>query len=122
MLLVIVLLSNSLRSWSQNDTIHPLRGNDTIVTIGIDYIRKANVKLIEHKHCPEIIAVKDTIIKLERLKYNIMDSVYKAEYKKCYGALQQVNKDLTKTKKRNKILGGVTVGSVALTVLVLLLK
>lgn len=120
--LTIALAWSCLNGWSQNDSIHPLRGNDTVVTVRIDLIRKANIKLIEHRHCPEIIATKDTIINLERMKYTTMDSIYRAAYRDAYVRTQVLEKQIAKTKRRNKILGGTTIGSVAIVVLTLLLK
>lgn len=117
-----MLVWNYSSGWSQNDSMHPLRGKDTIVNVRIDLIRKANVKLIEHKHCPEIIAAKDTIINLERIKYFKMDSVYRVAYNDCYNNVCILEKQLSKTKRTNKILGGTVVGSVAIVVLTLLIK
>lgn len=119
---MIVLVWNCLNSWSQSSSLHPLRGNDTIVNVRIDLIRKANVKLIEHKYCPNIMATKDSIIKLERLKYFTIDSLYKANYVNCYNNVHALEKQVSKTKRRNKILGGTAVCSVAIVVLSLLLK
>lgn len=122
MLLMTALLWNCLNGWCQNDSIHPLRGDTTKVTISIDLIRKANIKLIEHSHCPEIIAAKDDVVGLERMKYATMDSLYKAAYSDCYNKAKALEKQVAKTKRRNKILGGTTIGSVAIVVLTLLLK
>lgn len=122
MLLVIALLLSCSSGWCQNDATHPLRGDTTKVIVSIDLIRKANVKLIEHKHCPDIISAKDTIIRLERLKYHTLDSIYNAELIKCYNNVQVLQKQVNSTKRRNKILGGATIGSVAIVVLTLLLK
>lgn len=117
-----VLVWSCLNGWCQTESPHPLRGNDTIVNVRIDLIRKANVKLIEHKHCPDIINAKDTIIKLERLKYNTLDSLYKVELSKYYNNVQILQKQINSTKRRNKILGGTAVGSIAVLVLTLLIK
>lgn len=117
-----MLVWNCSSGWSQNDSVHPLRGNDTVVNVRIDLIRRANIKLIEHKHCPEIIAAKDTIINLERIKYFKLDSMYRAAYNDCYNNVRALEKQVSKTKRRNKILGGTVVGSVAIVVLSLLLK
>ena len=104
------------------DATHPLWGDTTKVIVSIDLIRKANIKLIEHRHCPDIINAKDTIIRLERLKYHTLDSIYNAELAKCYNNVQVLQKQVNSTKRRNKILGGATIGSVAIVVLTLLLK
>lgn len=117
-----VLVWNCLSGWSQSSSSHPLRGNDTLVTVRIDLIRKANVKLIEHKHCPDIISTKDSIIRLERLKYSTIDSLYKASYVNCYNNVRALERQVTKTKRRNKILGGTVGCSIAIVVLSLLLK
>lgn len=117
-----VLVWNCLNGWCQSDATHPLRGDTTKVIVSIDLIRKANVKLIEHKHCPDIINAKDTIIRLERLKYHTLDSLYKVELSKYYNNVQMLQKQINSTKRRNKILGGTAIGSIAIVVLTLLLK
>jgi hypothetical protein len=122
MLLVIALLLSCSSGWCQSDATHSLRGDTTKVIVSIDLIRKANIKLIEHRHCPDIINAKDTIIRLERLKYHTLDSIYNAELAKCYNNVQVLQKQVNSTKRRNKILGGATIGSVAIVVLTLLLK
>lgn len=118
----MVLAWSYSSAYCQNNSLIPLRGNDTIVNVRIDLIRKANVKLIEHKYCPNIIATKDSIIKLERLKYSTIDSLYKANYVNCYNNVRTLEKQVAKTKRRNKILGGTVGCSIAIVVLSLLLK
>lgn len=103
---MIVLLLTYLNGWCWNDSLHLLRGDSTKVNIDIDLIRKANVKLIEHKHCSNIIATKDTIIALERLKYATMDSIYKVNYAICYDNVRLLERQVAKSKRKNKILGG----------------
>lgn len=119
---MIVLLFGYLQSWCQNDSIYPLRGKSHDVTINIDYIRKANIKLIEHKYCDTIINIKDDIIKDEQNKYLTLDSLYKVQYNKYIISNKDLNIKLEKSKKKNKTLSGITIGSVALTVLTLLVK
>lgn len=117
-----MLVWNCLNVWSQTDSLHPLRGADTIVNVRIDLIRKANAKLIEHKYCHEIIATKDTIIDLERNKFAVMDSLYRANYINCYNNVKALEREVSKVKRRNKILGGTAIGSIAIVVLTLLVK
>lgn len=115
-----LMLFFSLKVWSQNDSLSnhcPLRGDSATVTVPLSLIKQANNKLIEHKYCPIIIANKDSIIRLERLKYDIADSLYNDK-------LQLMNKniqELNKTIKRDKVIivsSGVTL-LVCLTLLLI---
>lgn len=120
---MIVLACCCLNGWCLNEFPPiPLRGNDTTVVVRVDLIRKANVKLIEHRHCADIIATKDTIIKLEHIKYATMDSLYRAAYRDCYNRAKVLEREAAKAKSRNKVLGGATIGSIAILVLTLLIK
>lgn len=117
-----MLVWNCLNGWCQSNQFIPLRGKDTIVNVRIDLIRRANVKLIEHRHCVDIISTKDTIINLERNKFAIMDSIYRVNYINCYNNIKSLEREVSKVKRRNKILGGTVVGSIAIVVLTLLVK
>lgn len=120
-----LMLFFSLKSWSmKNDStgIIPLRGNDTTVTVPLELIRKANNKLIEHKYCPIIIANKDSIINLERTKYNIADSLYRDRLIIMNQNIQRLNDDIARSNKRAKIWAGSTIGILSLFVLYVLIK
>lgn len=122
LILMIVMQLNCLKSWCQTNTDVPSTGEITKAYIEIDYIREANKKLIEHKYCPIIIAQKDTIINLEKIKYNILDSLYKDKLYRQSIIQQNIEQDLIKQEKRVKILSGTTVGAVAAFLLTLLIK
>ncbi len=113
-----------LNGWCQNDINDsiPLRRDNNKVLIDINYIRLANKKLIEHKYCNIIINNKDSIISLERNKYLIADSLYKIEYNKYYNNVKVLEKQLSKQRKRNRILSYSTIGGIAFSVLILLIK
>lgn len=120
-----LMLFFSLNGWSmKNDStgVHPLRGNDTTVTVPLELIRKANNKLIEHKYCPIIIANKDSIINLERTKYNIADSLYRDRLIIMNQNIQRLNDDIARSNKRAKIWAGSTIGILSLFVLYVLIK
>lgn len=120
-----LMLFFSLKSWSMgNDStgVHLLRGNDTTVTVPLELIRKANNKLIEHKYCPIIIANKDSIINLERTKYNIADSLYRDRLIIMNQNIQRLNDDIARSNKRAKIWAGSTIGILSLFVLYVLIK
>lgn len=123
----MILLLCCSKSWSSNDSI-PLQGTDkdsTKVLIDISYIRKANIKLIKYKYNNEIIARKDSIIKLQNKQVEI--------YKEGYDRLklhnlniEHLNKslehDLEKAKLKNKIYGGVAGGIATSLLLFILIK
>lgn len=103
-----MLLSYS-SSWCQNDSI-PLLYGDTVrnvVTIDIDYIRKANEKLIAHKYCPLIINQKDSIIN----EYEKLIDIYKVNEIKY-----------NKLKNKNKIYSVVTISSLIIALISIFVK
>lgn len=119
-----VLLLNCLNSWCQSDSIHLLRGVDTLVNIELSYIRQANIKLIEHKYCDKIISAKDSIISLHELKYSIADSIYKSEYRNCYNNVKQLEtqiyKERNKSIRRKYIAGGAVISAIGFLVALIL--
>lgn len=119
------MLFFSLRVWSQNDSLSnhsPLQGDSATVTVPLSLIKQANNKLIEHKYCPIIIANKDSIIRLERLKYNIADSLYNDKLQLMNKNIQKLNNDIARSNKRAKIWAGGFLGTLSLFVLYVLIK
>lgn len=120
-----LMLFFSLRVWSQNDSLsnhRPLRGDSATVTVPLSLIKQANNKLIEHKYCPIIIANRDSIIRLERLKYDIADSLYNDKLQLMNKNIQELNNDIARSNKRAKIWAGSTIGILSLFVLYVLIK
>lgn len=120
-----LMLFFSLKVWSQNDSLsnhRPLRGDSATVVVPLSFIKQANNKLIEHKYCPIIIANKDSIIKLERLKYNIADSLYNNKIQLMNKNIQELNNDIARSNKRAKIWAGGTLSILSLFVLYVLIK
>lgn len=120
-----LMLFFSLKVWSQNDSLsnhHPLRGDSATVTVTLSLIKQANNKLIEHKYCPIIIANKDSIIKLERLKYDIADSLYNEKIILLTNNIQKLNNDINQKRKTIKVLSGTALGAVSLFLLTFLIK
>lgn len=119
---MIVVPLSCLKSWCQTNTDSLPTGEKTKAYIEVEYIRKANQKLIEHKYCPIIIAQKDTIISLEKIKYNTLDSLYKDKVYKQWAIQENLERDLAKQKTKVKILSGTTIGAVAAFLLTLIIK
>lgn len=120
-----LMLFFSLRVWSQNDSLsnhRPLRGDSATVTVPLSLIKQANNKLIEHKYCPIIIANKDSIIKLERFKYDIADSLYNDKLQLMNKNIQKLNNDIARSNKRAKIWAGGFLGTLSFFVLYVLIK
>ena len=120
-----LMLFFSLKVWSQNDSLPnhcPLRGDSVTVTVPLSLIKQANNKLIEHKYCPIIIANKDSIIKLERLKYDIADSLYNEKIVLLNNNIQKLNNDINRKRKTIKVLSGTALGAVSLFLLTFLIK
>lgn len=107
--MILVLLSYS-KSWSQNNDEISLRASnyksDTIIQVKLDYIRKANAKLIERKYLIDINNEKDSIINLNndyiKEQNNIIDTLQNKiiKYENINNNLQN---DLNKEKYNIKL-------------------
>lgn len=104
---MILLLSNYLNSLSQNnEDLTSLRGSecksDTAILVSLDYIRKANGKLIERKYLIEINNQKDSIINLKDeyiIEQKLIIDTLQTNITKQKILIDNVNKDLNKQKK-----------------------
>lgn len=102
---MILVLLNFLKVWSQNNDLS-LRGinhnTDTTITINIDYIRKANIKLIERKYLLKLNSEKDSIIDLKNdyinEQYIIIDSLNNKLITQ-HKVINNITEDLNKQKK-----------------------
>ena len=124
-----MLLSTSKSLLANNNDSIPLRGDylidNTDVTIPIYYIRDANIKLIERKYYIKEIAIKDSIIALKNKlisQQNKNIDIYKLHIDESYKINANVNKQLTKYKKKINLYNNIGVGSIAAIVLYLILK
>lgn len=105
---------------------------DSLVTIDIATIRKANEKLIEANYLKETVAVQDSIIYDYKLVSEKQDSlVYKYQIKNItladeLEAARKINEDLNKSIKTKNtfiaILGGATAASIITTIVCILKK
>ena len=127
---MIVLLLSCLKGLlaQTNDNVPStgdLQLSDTTVTIGINYIRLANSKLIERKYLLKVVDEQDSII---AFKDN-----YIAEQKKIITNFQNrvndaikinevIKQDIEKQKKRTKVVGGIAGSAIAILVLSLMCK
>lgn len=115
---MILVLLNFLKVWSQNNDLS-LRGInhniDTTITINIDYIRKANIKLIERKYLLKLNLEKDSIINLKNdyinEQYIIIDSLNNKLVTQ-HKVINNITEDLNKQKKNIIIysVGGTLIG------------
>lgn len=115
---MILVLLNFLKVWSQNNDLS-LRGinhnTDTTITINIDYIRKANIKLIERKYLLKLNLEKDSIINLKNdyinEQYIIIDSLNNKLVTQ-HKVINNITEDLNKQKKNIIIysVGGTLIG------------
>ena len=126
---MIVLLGSYSRSWCQseiNNVVHPPRGvntTDTVVSVPISMIKVANAKIIKSKLYKDIIEEQDSIISLQKLKYNTinneikilqynLDNTNKVNY--------NLNKSIERIKRNNRYLvGGGAVCAIAFVVCLL---
>lgn len=130
-LLTIVLLLLTFKSYCQTKepSVSPtgelqLIGDGKCV-VPIELIRKANAKLIERKGFAQIICQQDTIIRLQKLQIKEYNNIVVDMQSRIIDANkynEELNTAIERQRKKNKILVGTTCGSLAVTVLVLLIK
>lgn len=118
----------SLLASDKYDT--PLRGiewkSDTVkITISIELLRKANIKMIERKYFKKIIVEQDSIITLKD-KYILEQENVINDFQKRLLANAQLNetikKDLEREKIKSKIFGGIAGVAVVVTIVTILIK
>lgn len=121
-MLIVLLLLISLKSWSQSK---PFTGDliisDTVVSVSIDYIKKANAKMIERKYLIDINKQQDSIILLKD-KYIKEQSIIINDFKQKIIAANDLNKSITdslnKQIKYNLIMlsvgGGIILGLITM--------
>lgn len=128
-----MMLLNSFMSWCQSDTTNIIStgefiNSDTIVSIPISYIRKANVLMIERNYLLDIAAEQDSIICLHKVYINEQDSII-ADFKNKIVQNNKINENISKQYERERrktiIFGtstGVLAAVVATTILINSLK
>lgn len=126
---MIVLLGSYSRSWCQseiNNVVHPPRGvntTDTVVSVPISMIKVANAKIIKSKLYKDIIEEQDSIISLQKLKYNTINNEIKIlQYNldNTNKVNDNLNKSIERIKRNNRYLvGGSAVCAIAFVVCLL---
>lgn len=110
---MIVLLGSYSRSWCQseiNNIVHPPRGvntTDTVVSVPISMIKVANAKIIKSKLYKDIIEEQDSIISLQKLKYNTINNEIKIlQYNldNTNKVNDNLNKSIERIKRKNRYL------------------
>ena len=129
LVLVIVLLGSYSRSWCEseiNNVVHPPRGvntTDTVVSVPISMIKVANAKIIKSKLYKDIIEEQDSIISLQKLKYNTINNEIKIlQYNldNTNKVNDNLNKSIERIKRNNRYLvGGGAVCAIAFVVCLL---
>lgn len=126
---MIALVLSCLKGWCQNDndTI-PLRGNadsTTMVTVGINYIKQANIKLYERKMLLEINAEKDTIIAFKDsyiLEQKRIIKQFQDRVQQGNDINNELSRNLERQKKITYIIGGVAGVSIITTIILIFTK
>ena len=126
---MIVLLGSYSRSWCQskiNNVVHPPLGvntTDTVVSVPISMIKVANAKIIKSKLYKDIIEEQDSIISLQKLKYNTINNEIKIlQYNldNTNKVNDNLNKSIERIKRNNRYLvGGGAVCAIAFVVCLL---
>ena len=108
-----MLLGSYSRSWCQseiNNVVHPPRGvntTDTVVSVPISMIKVANAKIIKSKLYKDIIEEQDSIISLQKLKYNTINNEIKIlQYNldNTNKVNDNLNKSIERIKRNNRYL------------------
>lgn len=118
-----MMLLNSFMSWCQIDTTNIIStgeiiNSDTIVSIPINHIRKANVLMIERNYLLDITEEQDSIISLHKIYISEQDSIINVFKDKVIQS-NKINEDINKAyeKERKKtIIFGTTTGVLAAVV------
>lgn len=126
---MIVLLGSYSRSWCQseiNNVVHPPRGvntTDTVVSVPISMIKVANAKIIKSKLYKDIIKEQDSIISLQKLKYNTINNeikILQCNLDNTNKVNDNLNKSIERIKRNNRYLvGGGAVCAIAFVVCLL---
>lgn len=126
---MIVLLGSYSRSWCQseiNNVVHPPRGvntTDTVVSVPISMIKVANAKIIKSKLYKDIIEEQDSIISLQKLKYNTINNeikILQCNLDNTNKVNDNLNKSIERIKRNNRYLvGGGAVCAIAFIVCLL---
>lgn len=129
LVLVIVLLGSYSRSWCQseiNNVVHPPWGvntTDTVVSVPISMIKVANAKIIKSKLYKDIIEEQDSIISLQKLKYNTINNeikILQCNLDNTNKVNDNLNKSIERIKRNNRYLvGGGAVCAIAFVVCLL---
>lgn len=124
-----VLLGSYSRSWCQseiNNIVHPPRGvntTDIVVSVPISMIKVANAKIIKSKLYKDIIEEQDSIVSLQKLKYNTINNEIKIlQYNldNTNKVNDNLNKSIERIKRNNRYLvGGGAVCAIAFVVCLL---
>ena len=126
---MIVLLGSYSRSWCQSEIdniVHPPRGvntTDTVVSVPISMIKVANAKIIKSKLYKDIIEEQDSIISLQKLKYNTINNeikILQCNLDNTNKVNDNLNKSIERIKRNNRYLvGGGAVCAIAFVVCLL---
>ena len=123
---MIALVLNCLKGWCQSDNdIIPLRGNadsDVVVSVGINYIKQANIKLYERKMLLELNAEKDTIIAFKDsyiLEQERIIKDFQNRVNKGNDINEEISRNLERQKKITYIIGGVAGASIITTIILI---
>lgn len=124
-----MLLGSYSRSWCQseiNNVVHPPRGvntTDTVVSVPISMIKVANAKIIKSKLYKDIIEEQDSIISLQKLKYNTINNeikILQCNLDNTNKVNDNLNKSIERIKRNNRYLvGGGAVCAIAFVVCLL---
>lgn len=123
-----MLVGNCLNGWCQSENgLHPLRGgnpSDTTIFVPINMIRIANSKILKGKLYKDIVEKQDSIIELQKLKYQALDfETIKLQQRldDSNKVNANLNKSIERIKRTNRYLvGGGAICTIAFVVCILI--
>lgn len=128
MIVLLLSCSKSLLAQTNNNDVPStgdLQLSDTTVTIGINYIRLANSKLIERKYLLKVVNEQDSIISFKD-NYIIEQKKIITNFQNRVNDAIKINEvikqDIEKQKKRTKVVGGIAGSAIAILVISLICK
>lgn len=132
MIVLLLICSNNLvkgqiqsgKPWSSS-TGEILKTDTSKVIIPISYLRDANAKLIERVYLIKINKEMDSVRKLNESYIVEQDRIIKDFQRRFVILVNDNNKlqlEVNKQKNKNKLLKGISIGAIAITVITLLIK
>lgn len=118
-ILMIVLLSSNLKSWSQIELNIDLQSNQKVICLDIELIKSANLKLVEYKYLKDMNKELEKTISFQKLLINEQNRVI-IDLQKRIVEVNEYNIRMSKVVNKYKRLNRVSI-SIGIVVSVIIL-